>query len=251
MEGDQSILEAVKAYNKDKKSKKGKKVKNNIQKVVIALQRYPETVNKVDALGRTALILVIDWGHSDVFDLLLQCKSININIQDNYGSTVLMHTACVNHVEMCSKLLQFESVDLELKNNGNTVLMHAFLDGHINIIKLLLKHGARYEGWKNWRVKDHKKQQIHEIMNIWTLPRWSKFIHKGYPEEFKQLVIFYLCLFKRLNIMYEIRIPKEIQQMLISYIAKSLKDIQTWFLILHLAKNKHPIDKNEQISKLY
>jgi len=130
-----------------------------------ALKKCPNNVNEKNYFGHTALMSAVVKGRSDIVDLLLQCESIDVNTQNKDKQTVLMYSAIFNRTKVCLKLLQFDTIDLELKHHsGRTALMWAFSYGHVYIIKILLRHGAKYKGWENWEIDSNKKQQIYEIM---------------------------------------------------------------------------------------
>jgi ankyrin repeat protein len=110
--------------------------------VKLLLDRPDINPNFVGGRGRTALICAVDniiYYNPEVVKLLLNQKGIDVNKQDNSGSTALCRVA-FGCVEAAKLLLDREDIDINLPNrNGRTPLIWACLGECPNIVDLLLK----------------------------------------------------------------------------------------------------------------
>ncbi len=78
-----------------------------------------------------------------------------INELDSDGNTALMNACRCERVEIVKLLLNIENLDVNAKNKfENTVLIYAFRNGHVDILNLLIDHGAEFIGdIKKWEQK--------------------------------------------------------------------------------------------------
>lgn len=74
---------------------------------------------------------------------LLLDNHINVNLKGFKGSTVLIHAAMRGHTDIVQDLLD-KNVDTELKDDevGLTALMWAALYGHLKTVQVLLEKGS-------------------------------------------------------------------------------------------------------------
>ena len=100
---------------------------------------------KVDARDRnqrTALMYAAFNGHTAVVKKLIDAKA-DVNAQDSMGSTALMFSSSGPFSETIQLLLErgakINTVD---RNEHFSALMWAAAEGQVEVVKLLLKHGA-------------------------------------------------------------------------------------------------------------
>lgn len=105
------------------------------------LLNSPETVDKQNLQGRTALMNAAFDGHIKVVEVLLGAGA-NPNLRDKEGNTGLM-LAATNGQRNVTELLLHLKVDVNNQNSdGWTALMFSAWSGHTEIVKLLLTSGA-------------------------------------------------------------------------------------------------------------
>lgn len=119
-----------------------------------------------------------------MFELLIT----HINIQCHLGTTALMFTTrttqhCQNEGNMLKRLLQFENIDIHIKNQyGLSVLYFAFLERDFLGAQYLLEACANMNDiFKNWcptieRAIESKKEDIRTCIGLFNpfKPRKSK-----------------------------------------------------------------------------
>ncbi len=87
------------------------------------LLKYGANVNHKNTFGLTPLMAAVVEKNESIIRLLLSCKNINIDLQDNNGYTALMY-ACTLGYENIVKLLIEYHPNLDIQNNeGNTALL--------------------------------------------------------------------------------------------------------------------------------
>lgn len=100
-------------------------------------------INYCDELGRSPLILSLN--HFNTTTLLLR-SGANPNLPDTKGFTALFIAASTGNFEAVTTLLMPEYSTLDVVKhtlrNGYTVLMHASMNGHFEMVELLIRHGA-------------------------------------------------------------------------------------------------------------
>jgi len=98
----------------------------------------PEDVNVQDNYGDTVLILVSTYGYTGTVKLLLEKDGIDINIHDFFGNIALTFASRKNHAEIVKLLLEKGGMDINTRyNSGNTALVYAKKYGHTEIVQLL------------------------------------------------------------------------------------------------------------------
>ena len=106
-------------------------------------------VDKKNSNGWTPLMKVSKKGDStsEIFDLLFR-YSAQVDLQNNKGDSALIVAARNSQTKLAAKLVQDHGANVNLKNNhGWTALMIASDSGCIDIIEMLLEHGADELGW--------------------------------------------------------------------------------------------------------
>ena len=124
-------------------------------------------IEAVDNNGRTALMHAAQHGRKDCVDFFLR-SGADANATDKHGWTAFWHAAASGHVETAKALLesgaqlqfialndaayagrtemvQFlldHGVPTDASPDGMTALMHAAGQGHVDVVRLLIKRGA-------------------------------------------------------------------------------------------------------------
>lgn len=96
-----------------------------------------------DAGGRTRLQISCDKGNYEQAKKLIE-ENYNVNDQDNAGNTALHEAALNGHLEIV-KLLIRNGADVNMqsfKMFKDTPLIDASANGHLDVVKYLLSHGA-------------------------------------------------------------------------------------------------------------
>lgn len=186
-------------------------------------------VNSRNKYGVTALIQASRRNLVEIVKMLLLCLNINVNGGDNDNWTPLMYASINNHYVIVKLLLACHGIR-HTKNKFNcTALMYASYKGYLKIVKLLLTrfwgdinvksksgrtalemavHQSRVEilklllahGAEVGDINDNlnQKPDIRLILQNWKsyLPPFKRYAttNKYYPRKFKQWVFnFILC----------------------------------------------------------
>ena len=92
--------------------------------------------------GWTALLVASHYGHLSIVKMLLD-RGANPNAATNKGNTPLMEAAAEGRQDVAQVLLSLPNIKLEARSErGGTALVFAASWGHLNLVKLLLDHGA-------------------------------------------------------------------------------------------------------------
>jgi ankyrin repeat protein len=96
--------------------------------------------NNKDNDNETALMIASKNGNQNIVALLLESDQIDLNIQSRrFGTTALTYAVAENHVEIARKLIN-RKANVNLTNNDNeTALMIASRNGNQNMVTLLLE----------------------------------------------------------------------------------------------------------------
>ena len=102
-------------------------------------------VNRVDAEGRTALMMAAFEGYSDIVGLLLE-HGAEVDKSDSAGRTALMYAASGPFPQTVKLLIQ-SGADVNHADEVEhwTALMLAAAEGHKPVVELLLQHGAKID----------------------------------------------------------------------------------------------------------
>ncbi|CAB1336731.1 unnamed protein product [Coregonus sp. 'balchen'] len=105
-----------------------------------------EEVMELDINGRNGLMLAVSRGYVDIVYGLHTCPLIDINHQDNEGSTAVMIAAQAGYISILNFILNYyPKVDLEVRDiRGFTALIKAALQGREDCVSSLIMAG-RFE----------------------------------------------------------------------------------------------------------
>uniref|UniRef100_A0A1Y1NIQ2 Uncharacterized protein n=1 Tax=Photinus pyralis TaxID=7054 RepID=A0A1Y1NIQ2_PHOPY len=90
--------------------------------------------------GETPFLSSIGNDHSDVTETLLS-KGVNVHVVPNYGMPCIHQVAYLGNVKIFKMLVDKFAVDFK-DTMGKTTLMHAAINGHNDLISILLEKGA-------------------------------------------------------------------------------------------------------------
>lgn len=117
-------------------------------KIVKELIKYGADIEKSDEEGETPVMFACGNRNITIVKELLKLGASTTAVT-KYSNTNLFMFACIyGHIDIVKKLLRDTNTkqDLETADDcGNTALMLATRGKHIDVIKLLLKHGANIE----------------------------------------------------------------------------------------------------------
>lgn len=103
-------------------------------------------VNWVSSANGAPLHIAVERGHSEIVAFLLECKNIDINIQDYYLCTPLSRAIRQKSVNISKALLARGDIILDIRDDmGNTALDHARSSENKEIEVLILNALARNE----------------------------------------------------------------------------------------------------------
>lgn len=102
--------------------------------------------------GQTALHLAAKYGNEKILQLLLGKSEVNVNVHDDYLKSTPLILACQKgHKQIVSALLQRPDCDVNLSDvRGSTPLHHACGSGSLEIVKILVEHGATIKKKNNF-----------------------------------------------------------------------------------------------------
>jgi len=177
----------------------------------------------------------------DLFDDVMECCNFEIlaeifNNACNNGNTEL-----VEYILNCGKFdVSYLNIDdaciggyfnitsLLLKNNEQYMydpsgsyfgaLVYASDNGYLEIIKLLIGYGVKYDGNTELFIHyngEYKCQPILDIQKTW---KWDHTNYKYYPVRLQKKIFVMLCIFNRLNKTINAQISKDIKIFLVKHI---------------------------------
>ncbi|KAI5863433.1 SPX domain-containing protein [Durotheca rogersii] len=100
-------------------------------------------VNRTDVYGRVPLHYASMHGRLDMLDLLLQADPSTISLIDHDNFTPLIHAIIHGHLECVQRLLATSSCLDPVSETDHIPLNLACEHGSLDIVELLLQHGAR------------------------------------------------------------------------------------------------------------
>ena len=94
-------------------------------------------------MQKTRVALIEAIKHNDFNEVrYLIAKGVNINVQDQYGTTALMRAVEQRHLTLIQYLVQYR-VNINTQDvDGNTALMWAVCHRDIGAVEYLMEHGA-------------------------------------------------------------------------------------------------------------
>jgi ankyrin repeat protein len=99
-------------------------------------------VNAADSEGRTPLMFAAFNGHTDVARILLEAGA-EVNLVDSLGRSALLYASTGPFPNTVELLLQRKAdPNLADREEHFTPLMHAAAEGHLEVVRVLLAHGA-------------------------------------------------------------------------------------------------------------
>ena len=125
----------------------------NLQAVKNALRNGAD-INMRERIGpyRTILMIVAGQGKWDLAKVLVE-SGANVNATDVHGDTALMEACREGHLNIVELLIE-HGANLNAAVNvgvgqGYTPLIYAAESGHVNVVKCLLKHDANINAKKD------------------------------------------------------------------------------------------------------
>jgi len=123
--------------------------KNNLKQLKLFLSNGAP-INEQNLQGHTVLIIAACNGSEEMLDFILESKGdvVDLNVKTEKHRETALYLACKNgHTSIARKLLEFKgasAVDVDSPSNtGATALHAAIYRGDLELVKLLVKHGAR------------------------------------------------------------------------------------------------------------
>ena len=95
--------------------------------------------NTLSPDGQYPLVLAIKRPSPAVLDLLLRAKGVRAEVRTIKDESPLMLASMTGMVDVCKRLI---ALDADVNKTGWTPLHYAASAGHVEVIKLLLKHSA-------------------------------------------------------------------------------------------------------------
>ncbi|MCX6774387.1 MAG: ankyrin repeat domain-containing protein [Candidatus Micrarchaeota archaeon] len=146
----------------------------------------PDSEKTAKAFNPFDIITAVSSGNLEKVRKML-AKGFDVNFDDGLGETPLMYAAMNNHVDICNLLID-KGADVNAQSQkGTTPLMWAAGHRHIKICKILLKRGAKLN------MKDSAGRTVithaelageYMIANFLRTYPLRYFFNKGEMEEF-------------------------------------------------------------------
>ena len=114
-------------------------LKNDEPKIVANVLARGFDPNTLSLDGQYPLVLAIRRPSPAVLDLLLRAKGLRAEVRTMKDESPLMLASMAGMVEICKRLI---ALDADVNKTGWTPLHYAASGGHVELIKLLLKHSA-------------------------------------------------------------------------------------------------------------
>ena len=150
---------------------------NNIEKIKRFIKKYGDDYSMINIISdpgyywnrsqMTPLSLVLDpkYKNEEVALLLLSAKEIEVNVKDSNGQRPL-HLACANGMPNIVKELLKKGARKNVKDkDGNTPIDKAIKCGNLGTVKLLLKYGAKVDDG-SIRLAQNRLEQNNRAVRI-------------------------------------------------------------------------------------
>ena len=124
------------------------------------LSKNPTLVNEIDNKGETLLSYSIKRKKTDICQLILTSKILDLSFQDKNGNSYL-HLATINQLEGVVKTLIEKGIYINMQNNdGNTSLHLAYLYDNIPIINILRNNKI------DTKIKNNERKIAEELKKM-------------------------------------------------------------------------------------
>ncbi|XP_029578383.1 photoreceptor ankyrin repeat protein-like [Salmo trutta] len=159
-----------------------------------------EEVMELDINGRNGLMLAVSRGYVDIVYGLHTCPLIDINHQDNEGSTAVMIAAQAGYISILNFILNYyPKVDLEVRDiRGFTALIKAAIQGREDCVSSLIMAGAdinvvddvKGKSITDWALKTSRFEVLQRLRRLQACPIAEQFCDSYVMEwpELKELV---------------------------------------------------------------
>lgn len=141
-------------------------IKNNYKKVAkILVEKKNINILKKDIYGNSALFWAINNNYKDIVDTLINKDHQILNITDNEQNNALLWAVIYNNKSIIKKLLEC-GIDINKKNNADiTALSLALNNNKIDIAKLLISKGAKFDNLNNKKLSNKILILLNNIYN--------------------------------------------------------------------------------------
>lgn len=113
---------------------------NQIETTKFLLQHAPHLLNQTDQNNSGPIFYALS--HPTCLKMLIDAGA-NIHYRDNVGIGPLQCAVIKNLLPAAEMLLNISRRDIDVKDiSGYTALFHAAMEGFVDMVRLLLKHGA-------------------------------------------------------------------------------------------------------------
>ena len=209
------------------------------------LARDELDINMVNDQGWSALMYAAFFHHVGAVRLLLQCLTVDVNIQDGDGNMPLitvMHCTDLygNSANVYDIILSRKDIQVDLPNkDGWTALIWTIQEGDIQCTKKLINKGANVpraitilkktnsycSNSKRWPTDyDYVTDKMMEVLNNWKryLPEWTMWNHYCFPQEFKEIVVAWLLVVAKQRYIRKC-VNKDMRRYIVQFIAAAYK----------------------------
>ena len=119
---------------------------DNKKDEIVRLLQNGADVNEKDEYGKTALSYACANNRTEITEILLQNKKINVNLQSIFGYSPFNIACADNRYECALMMLKDARVDINLADDkGWSPLMRACYNGNTKIVQLLISFGRNID----------------------------------------------------------------------------------------------------------
>ena len=120
--------------------------RQNKKEEIVRLLKQGADVNEQNSDARTALWYACVNNRTEIVQILLKNKKINVNLQDNGGWSPFSSACHYNRYECVLMMLQDPRVDINMADDeGISPLMWACYNGYTKIVQLLISFGRNID----------------------------------------------------------------------------------------------------------